>query len=134
MAVCGRRLRFVTSWCSARSCDAKGRRWSPSIKPVPKGNSFLGARKRHCGAFRVIGNGFILPDLLPGHRSQNWGRGDVLVIPVEAVERVIDDFRTRKEKLEPFKGVPAVDAAIRVYNAAINELGKVVEDYGPGKP
>lgn len=31
------------------------------------------------------------------------------------------------------KGIPAVDAAIRMYNAAVNELRKVVEDYGKGK-
>lgn len=58
----------------------------------------------------------------------------IRMVPIEAIDRLIDDFRTRIEKLEPFKGVPAVDAAIRVYNAAVNELGKVVEDYGPGKP
>ena len=61
-------------------------------------------------------------------------RGDVLVIQVEVIERVIEDFRTRIEKLERVKGVPIVDGAILGYSEVVNELRKVVDDYGPGKP
>lgn len=55
------------------------------------------------------------------------------MIPVEAVERMIDDFRTRIEKLEVVKGVPIVDGAILGYSEVVNELRKVVEDYGTRK-
>jgi hypothetical protein len=58
----------------------------------------------------------------------------MLMIPVEAIERVIDDFRTRKEKLERVKGVPIVDGAILGYSEVVNELRKVVEEYGTSKP
>ena len=54
-------------------------------------------------------------------------------VPVEAIERVIDDFRTRIEKLEVVKGVPIVDGAILGYSEVVNELRKVVDDYGKGK-
>jgi hypothetical protein len=82
----------------------------------------------------VMGNGFILPDLLPGHSGQIWGRGDALVIPVEAIDRLIDDFRTRIEKLRPFAELEYVNGGMMAYEMAIRELQKVVDDYGPGKP
>lgn len=56
------------------------------------------------------------------------------MIPVEAIGRLIDDFRTRIEKLESVKGVPTVDGAILGYSEAVNELRKVVADYGTSKP
>ena len=52
------------------------------------------------------------------------------MVTVETIERVIDDFRTRIEKLERVKGVPIVDGAILGYSEAVNELRKVVDDYG----
>lgn len=56
------------------------------------------------------------------------------MIPVEAVERVIDVFRTRKEKLEPFARIEYVNGGIRAFEEAIRELQKVVDDYGKGEP
>lgn len=56
------------------------------------------------------------------------------MIPVEAIERVIDDFRTRIEKLEPFEQFDYVNGGIRAFEEAIRELQKVVEEYGKGKP
>lgn len=56
------------------------------------------------------------------------------MIPVEAIERVIDDFRTRIEKLRLFAELEYVNGGMRAYEMAIRELQKVVEEYGKGKP
>lgn len=55
------------------------------------------------------------------------------MIPVEAIERLIDDFRTRIEKLEPFERIEYVNGGMRAFEEAIRELRKVVEDYGASK-
>jgi len=55
------------------------------------------------------------------------------MIPVESIERVIDDFRTRKEKLEPYEWIEYINGGMRAFEVAIKELQKVVDDYGKGK-
>ena len=55
------------------------------------------------------------------------------MVPVEVIERVIDDFRTRIEKLEPFERIEYVNGGMRAFEEAIRELRKVVEDYGKVK-
>ena len=58
-----------------------------------------------------------------------------MAVPVEAIERVIDDFQTRKEKISWARElVPDVDRACRIYENVIAELQKVVDDYGTSKP
>lgn len=61
------------------------------------------------------------------------------VIPVEAIERVIDYLETRSNTVAEIKAAPSidpgrVDAACRAYSDAINELRKVLDDHGQGKP
>ena len=56
------------------------------------------------------------------------------MIPVVVIERVIDDFRTRIEKLEAFERIEYVNGGMRAFEEAIRELQKVVDDYGKGKP
>ena len=56
------------------------------------------------------------------------------MIPVEAIERVIDDFRTRIEKLRRReKSGEIIGGAIIAYELAVKELQKVFEDYGTSK-
>jgi hypothetical protein len=61
------------------------------------------------------------------------GERCVQMIPVEAIERLIDDFRTRIEKLEPFEWIEYINGGMRAYETAIRELQKVVDDYGSRK-
>lgn len=61
------------------------------------------------------------------------GERCVKMIPVEAVERVIDVFRTRKEKLEPYERIEYINGGMRAFEEAIRELQKVVDDYGSSK-
>jgi len=56
------------------------------------------------------------------------------MIPVESIERVIDDFRTRIKMLEPFEWIEYINGGMRAYEVAIQELQKVVDDYGKGQP
>jgi len=55
------------------------------------------------------------------------------VIPVEDIERVIDDFRTRIEMLKPFEQIEYINGGMRAFEEAIRELRRVVDDYGKGK-
>lgn len=56
------------------------------------------------------------------------------MIPVEAIERVIDDFETRIEELEKEVSFMSAILMIEVYKSVIRELQKVVDDYGTSKP
>ena len=52
------------------------------------------------------------------------------MIPVEAIARAIDDFRTKARTASlMFDGDPRGHTAIRVYEYAIQELQKVLDDY-----
>jgi hypothetical protein len=51
-------------------------------------------------------------------------------IPAEDIERVIDDLETRIENLIPYRDQGYVNSAIRAYGHVINELRKVLDDYG----
>ena len=51
-------------------------------------------------------------------------------IPAEDIERVIDDLETRIENLIPYRDQEYVNSAIRAYGHVINELRKVLDDYG----
>ena len=58
------------------------------------------------------------------------------MIPVEAIERVIDYLETvkgRYEKQEPYRNLIWAFHAAQAYSTAINELRKVLSDYGPRK-
>ena len=55
-------------------------------------------------------------------------------VPVEVIERVIDDFRTRIEKLKKQTSFMSAILMIEVYKSVIRELQKVVDDYGTSKP
>lgn len=55
------------------------------------------------------------------------------MVPVEVIDRLIDDFRTRIEKLEPFEQIEYINGGMRAFEEAIRELRKVVDDYGKGK-
>ena len=52
------------------------------------------------------------------------------MIPVAAIERVIDDLETRVEKMMTFCDEPRGNVAINAYLYAIQELQKVLSDYG----
>ena len=55
------------------------------------------------------------------------------MIPVKAIERVIDDFETRIEELKKETSFMSAILIIEVYKSVIRELQKVVDDYGKGK-
>jgi len=55
------------------------------------------------------------------------------MIPVEAIERVIDNCETRVEELKTQSSFLSACLMIEVYKAVISELRKVVDDYGKGK-
>jgi len=55
------------------------------------------------------------------------------MIPVEAIERVIDDFETRIEELKKEASFMSSILMIEVYKSVIRELQKVVDDYGASK-
>ena len=56
------------------------------------------------------------------------------MIPVETIERVIDDLETRVEKLKPVRErVQICEAACRAYEHAIDELRKVLSENGKGE-
>jgi len=55
------------------------------------------------------------------------------MIPVEAIERVIDDFETRIEELKKEASFMSAILMIEVYTSVIRELQKVVDDYGKGQ-
>ena len=54
-------------------------------------------------------------------------------VPVEVIERVIDDFQTRIEELKKQSSFMSAVLIIEVYRSIIRELQKLVDDYGPGK-
>lgn len=56
-----------------------------------------------------------------------------MAVPVEAIERVIDDFQTRIEELKKQSSFMSAVLIIEVYRAVIRELQKVVDDYGASK-
>lgn len=58
-----------------------------------------------------------------------------MAVPVEAIERVVDDLQTIVDQVSRYREVDlSIDAAIRAYERAISELKKVMHDYGKVKP
>jgi len=56
------------------------------------------------------------------------------MIPVKAIERVIDDFETIAQNLMARKDSLFFVGAVAAFNHAAQELRKVVDDYGASKP
>ena len=56
------------------------------------------------------------------------------MIPVEAIERVIDDIETRIDELKKEASFMSSILMIEGYRSVIRELQKVVDDYGTSKP
>src|SRR5690606_32807134 len=71
--------------------------------------------------------------LLQNEQMARYREAESGMIPAESIERVIDDFRTRIEKLRPFAELEYVNGGMMAYEMAIRELRKVVEEYGPRK-
>lgn len=57
-----------------------------------------------------------------------------MAVPVEAIERVVDDLETIMDNTGRYRKVdPAIDAASRAYEQAIRKLREVLSDYGKGQ-
>ena len=61
-------------------------------------------------------------------------RHENVMIPVEAIERVIGNCEKRVNELKKQASFLSACLMIEVYRAFITELRKVVAEYGPGKP
>lgn len=56
------------------------------------------------------------------------------MIPADVIERVVDDFESRISLLKNYENIDYIRGGIQAYRMAINELRKVLDDYGKGNP
>lgn len=74
------------------------------------------------------------PTLFRASEAKIESERGMCMIPVEAIERVIDDIETRIDELKKEASFMSSILMIEVYRSVIRELQKVVDDYGTSKP